>query len=124
MSPAEPRGGVRNLVEDRLQFRLRLADDIQHLGRRRLALQRLRKVRVRSLQRPELANVLDGDGGLGGEGLHQIYMVLGERPYLAAIEREYADRLGFGDQWDVNDRPDPLCIGSEDVVEIACLIER
>ena len=57
-------------LEHRLDIRRRARDHAQDLAGRRLLLQRLGEVGVLGLQLGEQARVLDGDGGLVGEGLH------------------------------------------------------
>ena len=43
----------------------------------------------------EQAHVLDGDDGLGGEILHQLDLLVGERPDLLAVNDDRADQLVF-----------------------------
>ena len=55
----------------RLEYRLKVergaTDDLEHLARRRLLLERVRQVAVTRLQFLEQPDVLDGDDGLVGE---------------------------------------------------------
>ena len=74
------------------------ADDLQHLGGRRLLLQRFREVVGALAQFVEQPRVLDGDDGLGGEILHQFDLLVGERPHLLPVDGECADRLTVLDQ--------------------------
>ena len=67
----KPRGALDERVEDRLEIGRRGGDDPQHLGGRRLLLQRLAKLAVALLQLLEQAGVLDGDDGLVRERLQQ-----------------------------------------------------
>ena len=67
--PAEPRGTLQNGGEHRQFVVPALADDREDLPRRFLPLQP-------GLEFAELAHVLDGDDGLGGEGLDQNNLVL------------------------------------------------
>ena len=46
IDPANPRGALDDGIEDRLHVRRRAADDAEHLGCRRLMLQRLAQFRV------------------------------------------------------------------------------
>ena len=46
IDPTNPGGALDDGVEDRLHVRRRAADDAEHLGRRRLMLQRLAQFRV------------------------------------------------------------------------------
>ena len=47
----------------------------------------------RFAQLVEQPRVLDGDDGLGGEVLHQLDLLVGERPHLLAIDDDGADQL-------------------------------
>ena len=71
INPTNPRGALDDGVEDRLHVRGRAADDAEHLGRRRLMLQRLAQFRVALLQFLEQSDVLDGDDRLVGKGFEQ-----------------------------------------------------
>ena len=71
IDPANPRRALDDGIEHRLHVRRRAADDAEHLGRRRLMLQRLAQFRVALLQFLEQPHVLDGDHRLGGEGFEQ-----------------------------------------------------
>ena len=75
---------VEDLVEHRRGVGDRAADHLQHLGRRCLLLQRLFGL-------VEQANVLDGDHGLIGEGLHQADLRSENAPHLVAQQRDHAD---------------------------------
>ena len=46
-----------------------------------------------SSQLVEQAGVLDGDDGLGGEVLDQLNLLVGEWPYLLAVDGDSADQL-------------------------------
>ncbi len=83
--PAEPRGALQDHVEDRRLVVARAADDLQDLAGRRLAGQPC-------LQLAELADVLDGDDGLRGEGLDQRDLLGRKRVDDKARERHHADR--------------------------------
>ena len=61
---------------------------LQHLRGRGLLLQRF-------AQLVEQARVLDGDDGLGGEVLHQLDLLVGERADLLAVDADRADQLVF-----------------------------
>ena len=67
INPANPRRALDDGVEYRLHVRRRAADDAEHLGRRRLMLQRLAQFRVALAEFLEQPHVLDGDDGLIGE---------------------------------------------------------
>ena len=47
----------------------------------------------RFAQLVEQARVLDGDDGLGGEIFDQLDLLVGERPYLLAIDAEAANQF-------------------------------
>ena len=71
INPTNPGGALDDGVEDRLHVSGRAADDAEHLGGRRLMLQRLAQFCVALVEFFEQAHVLDGDHGLIGEGLEQ-----------------------------------------------------
>ena len=48
---------------------------------------------VRACSSLEQPRVLDGDGGLVGEGLHQGDLAVGERPDLVPDDRDHAEQL-------------------------------
>ena len=62
----------RQRVENRLQVEGRAADRLEHVGRRRLLLQRLAQFSRARLHLVEQADILDGDHRLVGEGLDQL----------------------------------------------------
>ena len=64
----------------------RAADHLEHVGGGGLLLQRL-------AQLVEQAGVLDRDDGLGGEVLHQLDLLVGERAHLLAVDDDGADQL-------------------------------
>ena len=68
-------------IEHRLQIEGRTADRLEHIGRRRLLLQRFAEFRRARLHLVEQADILDGDHGLVGEGLDQLDLLFSERPY-------------------------------------------
>ena len=88
INPANPRGALDDGVEHRLHVRRRAADDAEHLGRRRLMLQRLAQFRVALAEFLEQAHVLDGDDGLGGEGFEQLDLFVRERTNFRVGEYE------------------------------------
>ena len=71
INPTNPRGALDDRVEHRLHVRGRAADDAEHLGRRRLMLQRLAQFRVALLDFFEQPHILDSDDRLIGEGFEQ-----------------------------------------------------
>ena len=75
-SPAWPRTPV--------QVAGRTGDDLEHLAGRGLLFQRFGEIVGALAQLVEQPRVLDGDDGLGGEVLHQLDLLVGERPHLLA----------------------------------------
>ena len=68
INPTNPRGALDDGVEDRLHVRRRAADDAEHLGRRRLMLQRLAQFRIALIQFLKQAHVLNRNYCLVGKG--------------------------------------------------------
>ena len=91
INPTNPRGALDDGVEHRLHVRRRAADDAEHLGRRRLMLQRLAQFRVALLKFLEQSDVLDGDNRLVGEGFKQFDLLVGERPDLRSADDDRPD---------------------------------
>lgn len=81
---AEPGRSLQDRVEYRVLVIAGLADDLQDFPRRRLALQP-------DLKFLELADVLDGDHSLRGEGLDQRGFVCREGRYFLLPDNEAAD---------------------------------
>ena len=73
---AEPHRASGDRVEHRLAVGRRAGDDPQDLARGRLLVEGLGQIAVLPLQFREQADVLDGDGGLVGEGRHQVDLLL------------------------------------------------
>ena len=95
IDPANPCRALDDGVEHRLHVRRRAADDAEHLGRRRLMLQRLAQFRVALAEFLEQAHVFDSDHRLVGEGLEKCDLLFGERPHLAAANDDDADGIPF-----------------------------
>ena len=89
----EPTGRLDNPVEDRLHFGWRTADNIEHLARRSLLLQRFLQLARSRLHLLEQPRVLDGDHGLVGEGLEQIDLPISEQSYFGASDQERSNCL-------------------------------
>ena len=85
---AEPGGGFNEGLQHRLQIESRPADDLEHVGGRGLLLQQF-------TQLVEQPRILDGDDGLVGEVLHQFDLLVGEWPYILAIDCDGANRFAF-----------------------------
>jgi hypothetical protein len=81
---ADARRILQHCLEDRLQLARRTRDDLQHLRRCGLLLQRLAEVLRALAQLVEQAGILDGDDSLGGEGLQQRDLLVRERADLHA----------------------------------------
>ena len=99
--------GLRQRVEHRLQIESRAADDLEHIGGRRLLLQRLVEFRRAGLHFLEQAGILDGDDRLVGERPDQIDVFVGERLDLGTAQHEHADRTSLSHQRHAQHRPEP-----------------
>ena len=89
---ADADGVLQHGCKHRLKIAGRAADDLEHLRRRRLLLQRFGKLARALLLRLEQPRVLDRDHRLVGEGLDQLDLLLSERPYGSAMQDEHANR--------------------------------
>ena len=99
-------GVPHDRLEHGLRVRLRPADRAQDLARRRLLLEGFGQLAIPALELLEQPDVLDGDHGLVGEGLHQLDLLVGERPDLRPSDHENTDDRGFPQHGDGQDRPD------------------
>src|SRR5215471_14738779 len=90
---AQACGATRHRVEHWLDVGRRARDDAKDVARRRLLLERLGEVGVLRLQLGEQARILDGDGRLVGEGLHQRDLAVGERKHLVPPDEDDAQQL-------------------------------
>src|SRR5262245_25976230 len=88
---------LRDGVQYRLDVGRRAADDAQNLARGRLLLERL----LRLVEQPD---ILDRDDGLGGKGLQERDVAVGERADRRAPDRDRPDRLALAYQRDGQDR--------------------
>src|SRR5262245_23951378 len=77
----------------------RARDDAQHLGGGGLLLQGF-------AQLVEQTRVFDGDDGLVGEALDQLYLLLGKGPNLLPVDGEGADQVIFLEHRDDEKRPE------------------
>ncbi len=89
--PAHPGGVLGDGLHDRLEVGRRARDDPQDLAGGRLLLERLFRL-------VEQADVLDGDDRLGGEGLQELDLPVGERPNLGPPDGDRPDGLGPAEQ--------------------------
>ena len=112
-SLAEPRRAPGDGLEDRPNIGGRAADDAKDLARRGLLRQRLGEVAVPGSKLLEEAGVLDGDDGLGGEGLEELDLLVGERAELHAAEENRPDRHSLAEQGSGERGPvaEPLGVG-------------
>ena len=95
----QPHRISQHCLEYRLQLTGRRADDPQHIGRRRLLLQRLTQI-IRTLaQLIEQAGVLDGNDGLRGEVLQQLDLLIGEWADLLPVDSDAADHPVLSEHW-------------------------
>ena len=99
IDPTNPRGALDNGVEYRLHVRGRAADDAEHLGGRRLMLQRLAQFRVALLEFLEQAHVLDGDHGLIGEGFQELICFSVKGSELMRSNKNCSNRNTFAHEW-------------------------
>ena len=92
IDPTNPRGALDDGVEHRLHVRRRAADDAEHLGGRRLMLQRLAQFRVALVEFLEQPHVLDRDHRLVGEGFEKRDLFVCEGTDLGAANCDCSDR--------------------------------
>ena len=76
-----------------LRFARRRTDDLQHLARGGLLLQRFGQIVGALAQFVEQPRVLDGDDRLRGEVLHQLDLLVDKWPDFCAIDGDNADRF-------------------------------
>jgi hypothetical protein len=90
---AQSRGRLDKRIEHRLQIECRAADNLEHVGRGGLLLQRFTQI-VRALtQLVEQPSILDGDDGLAGEIGEQGDLLVGERTNFLAIDDDDSNEL-------------------------------
>ena len=86
---AKSGGRFDKRIQDGLQVERRTTDDLEHIGSRRLLLQRF-------AQFAKQPRVLDRDDSLSGEVFNQLDLVVGERTHILAIDIDHAkQRLPF-----------------------------
>src|SRR5262249_41294822 len=86
LGTADSDGIFQHRLKNRFKLARRTADDPEHVGSRRLLLQRL----------PQLAQqprVLDGDDGLRGEALYQRDLLVREWADFLAIDDDRTDQI-------------------------------
>src|SRR6516165_6677911 len=93
---------LQRINEDGLKYRLQLAgrrtDNAQYLRGCGLLIQRFAEIIRAFPQLVEQPRVLDGDDGLGGEGLDQLDLFRREVPRLEALEGHDANQIAFPQQ--------------------------
>ena len=94
-----PRGALDDGVEHRLHVRRRAADDAEHLGRRRLMLQRLAQFSVALLEFLEQPHILDRDDCLVGESLEKGDLLIRERTNLRSTNMNHPNGISLSQQW-------------------------
>ena len=82
---AEPRGGLDQRFQHRLQIERRAADDLQHVAGRGLVFQRFLKIARAGLQRAIRLRAGDRDHRLLGEGFQQFDLAVGEAAGFQAV---------------------------------------
>ena len=95
INATNPSGALDDGIQDRLHVRGRAADDAEHLGRRRLVLQRLAQFCVALLDLFKQADVFDRDDRLIGEGFEQSDLFVGERSNLCTPQSNDSDSNTF-----------------------------
>jgi len=95
---AEAARPIHDGVEYRLLVRWRSADHAEDFARRRLLLEGFREVAVAHLQLLEQAHILDGDGGLMGEGFEQLDLSVREGADLSPEYPDHPERNPFTEE--------------------------
>src|SRR5262249_23644763 len=95
VSVAKPCGALRDDLQHRTYVRWRRGDHTENGARRRLLLQRLRKLGIARLSLVEQASVLDGDDCLVCEDLQKSDLLLRERLRLEAAQGDRSDRCAL-----------------------------
>src|SRR5215467_12778050 len=96
---AEPHRPFEHRVEHRGKVTRRRIDDLQYLGGRGLLLQCVAEIAVARLQLIEQTDVLEGDGGLVGEGFEERYLDRGEGLDCTASAADDTDRSTVLEDW-------------------------
>ena len=80
---------------------------MQHLGGRRLLLQRLGELAGARLHLVEQPHILDGDHRLVGERGDQFDLLVGERSYLRTRQHDHANRCAVAHERDAKNSSEP-----------------
>jgi hypothetical protein len=102
---AKTAGVFHDHLEDRADVRRRARDHPQDLAGGGLLLEGLGELTVLGLQLVEQPGVLDGDGRLVREGLHQGDLAVGERPDLRSVDDDHSQELVRSEHGDPEDGP-------------------
>ena len=95
---ADPYGILQHGFKYGLKITGRAADNLEHLRRGGLLLQRLGKFSRALLLCLEQPHVFDGDGGLISERLQKSDVLFLERSHLGTADHDRAKRTAFADQ--------------------------
>jgi hypothetical protein len=106
---ANPRCLLQHGGKHRLEVAGRAADDLKHLGRGGLLLQRFRQLLRALLLGLEQPRVLDGNHRLVGKGGDQLYLLVSKRVHRIAVDQKDADHRPVAQERHSEDRPDPEC---------------
>ena len=103
---AQARGGFHEGVEYWLQVEGRSADDLEHVARRGLVLERLLEIAGALPQFAQEPRILNGDDCLRREIFNKGYLFLGEWTHLPARGDDLAQQEILPAQRDKEDGPD------------------
>src|SRR5262249_6688516 len=99
-------------LEYRLEFARRAGDNLEHLRRRCLLLQRLGQIIGALAQFVEQSRVLNGDDGLRREVRQQLGLLVGEWQHLLAVYGDHADQFIFLEHWHAQIRANAALLDS------------
>jgi hypothetical protein len=88
----EPRGGLDDRIEHRLQIEGRAADDLKHVARRGLVFERFLKFARAGLQFTEQPRIFHCNDGLRGEVLQQQDLFLSEWTDLLPVDADHPEQ--------------------------------
>ena len=95
---AEPRGGLDERVEHRLQIEGRAADDLEHVAGRGLVFERFLEIAGALLQFAEQPRILHRDHRLRREVFEQRNLLFGERSDFVAMDVDDAEKCALAAQ--------------------------
>src|SRR5579871_3783034 len=105
---AKPRRGLDQCVQYRRQIEGGAADNLEHLGSRRLLLERFGQIVGALLHFAKEPHILDGDGGLIGKGFDQGNLPIREWFHLEVIDHHDAEQFVTLEDRNTEDGPDRL----------------